>query len=371
MSIVKLLRVLYRCIRFVLFQFDPEKIHDMISGFIKVLGFLIRNGSGQNKLLKITLCNQFLNCPMVMAAGFDKNGDLVNGLHSFGFGLTEVGTFTKKSQAGNPKPRLFRITSHHALFNRMGFNNHGIEKGLDKLAKSRYPFAISIGKSKETPVEQAVEDYIEILETIEHLRYTDLRKKIVYIAINVSSPNTPGLRLLQNKKYIKDLIVKCKQVSELPLFVKFSPDFSSMKEFETTLAAALEAGVNGVIVTNTSSDEALTQCVPEAIRKAGGGLSGLPVTEKSEKYLTSALKLCRGVIPVLSSGGIMSPEDVWKRLEMGASAVQIYTGFIYNGPGFIKESIDYVENKLQQGGFQSLSDYQRRTHLKNRKVQKK
>jgi dihydroorotate dehydrogenase len=239
----------------------------------------------------------------------------------------------------------------------MGFNNPGIKEGLEHLRKARYPFSVSIGKSKETPVEQAAEDYVEILKTIEMSRYTEVKKKIVYIAINISSPNTPGLRLLQNKKYIKELIGQCKKTSNLPLFVKFSPDFSSIAEFETTLKAALKAGVDGVIVTNTTSDERLTKCVAEDIRKNGGGLSGLPLTQKSEEYLQSALKICKDAIPVISSGGVMSGEDVLKRLQWGAAAVQVYTGFIYNGSAFVKDCTKYMNTMIVESGCKSLDEF--------------
>lgn len=353
-------RFFYPGIRYVFFKFDPEKIHDRISFLIKISGFINRRKNKKNSGLNIYLGKHELLNPVGMAAGFDKKGDLVNGLHSFGFGLTEVGTFTKRYQAGNEKPRLFRIPEQFALFNRMGFNNPGIQKGLEKLRKARYPFAISIGKSKETPVERAADDYLEILETIEKKKYIEIKNKIVYIAINISSPNTPGLRLLQDEAYIKNLISRCKSASDLPLFVKFSPDFQSLKEFEIVLSAALKAGISGAIVTNTSSDPVVTHIVAEEIRSIGGGLSGQPLKEKSEQYLQSAVKICSSSIPVISSGGIMSREDVWKRLEMGASAVQIYTGFIYQGPSFVQECLEYVSAKLREHGCESLSEYRRK-----------
>ncbi|MDH4262557.1 MAG: quinone-dependent dihydroorotate dehydrogenase [Spirochaetia bacterium] len=355
-------KLFYRTIRYFLFKIDPESVHHFVSYFIKIKGFLFLffKPKRSSQVLDIDLCNVSLFNPIAMAAGFDKNGDMVNGLNSFGFGFTEVGTFTKKIQTGNPRPRLFRVPSQYALFNRMGFNNPGIEKGLENLRNARFYFAVSIGKSKETPVEQAVDDYVEILKTIELSRYKDVKKKIIYIAINISSPNTPGLRLLQNKKYIKDLIDQCKKTSDLPLFIKFSPDFSSIREFETTLHSALKAGINGVIVTNTTSDETITRYVADDIRKAGGGLSGLPLAQKSELYLKSALKICKGKVPVISSGAVMSKEDILRRLQWGASVVQVYTGFIYNGPTFVKDCLKYVISKINESGYPGLIDYQKK-----------
>ena len=348
-------KTVYRFIRNIFFRFDLEFIHGVVSVFLEFTGLFfnisLRNNQGYR------FCNQNLANPIGLAAGFDKNGNLVNGLSLLHFGLVETGTFTKSAQSGNPLPRLFRIPSHQALFNRMGFNNPGIEKGIENLRKARYPFAVSIGKSKETSVDKAAEDYVSILRVIELPENRDVKNRIVYIAINISSPNTPGLRLLQNKTYIRNLIAECRKESNLPLFVKFSPDFSNMREFNSTLTAAVKAGINGVIVTNTTSDQGITGCVPPEIRNNGGGLSGQPLTKKSEEYLKAAMKICGTNIPVISSGGIMNLEDVWKRLESGASLVQLYTGFIYNGPWFVQECIKYINFKIQQNGFTNFNEY--------------
>jgi len=367
---------LYFCIRFVLFRFDPEVVHDVVSYILRLMGFFaglvsrlhLRSKNPLEGLLQTRVGRHVLPGPVFMAAGFDKNGSLVNGLHTFGFGLAEVGTFTLRAQAGNPRPRLFRIPAEKALFNRMGFNNPGIEKGLENLRRARYPFAISIGKSKETPVEKAAEDYEEILKTMESTRFRTVKNHIVYVAINISSPNTPGLRQLQDKTWVLDLVKRCKKITELPLFVKFAPDFSTMGEFENTLKAALKAGADGVIVTNTTSDEKLTGCVAEEIRKNGGGLSGKPLTARSGEYLEAALGICKGAVPVISSGGVMSAEEIARRLKTGASAVQVYTGFIYNGPCFVKEATDYLEEEIQEGGFLSLAQYQAKPRARSKTI---
>ncbi|MDH4198916.1 MAG: quinone-dependent dihydroorotate dehydrogenase [Spirochaetia bacterium] len=353
-----MINFLYKTIRPLIFLLYPETVHELASFWIKVVAKLRRHSfSGKNNL-ETKLFSHTISVPVGMAAGFDKKGDLVNGLRALDFAVVETGTFTKSYQKGNEKPRVFRIPEQQALFNRMGFNNPGIQKGLQYLEKARHPFAISIGKSRDTPLEDAVDDYTEILEMIENYPNFRLRERIVYIAINVSSPNTPGLRMLQNKKYIASLIARCRRVTKIPLLIKFSPDFTDFREYEDILKSAIKSGVHGVIVTNTTSDENIVTCVPDKIRNRGGGLSGYPLKMKSGEYLKRTLRICKGKIPVISSGGVMEPEDVWKRLEMGASLVQIYTGFIYNGPGFAAQCADYVQKKILEKGFKSFAEYQ-------------
>lgn len=264
-----------------------------------------------------------------VAAGFDKNARVARGLGCLGFGHVEVGTLTPRPQAGNPKPRIFRLPEDGALINRMGFPNEGARSAVSRLqelhetteAGSRPVIGVSLGKQKETPLEDAAEDYRQVLDLV--YPYAD------YVAVNVSSPNTPGLRELQGGRWIEELLKGLMERGrERPLFVKIAPDLSP-EEIDEILEAVEASGAAGVIATNTTvSREGLHS--PK--RNEAGGLSGRPVAERSTEVIAQIHRATGGKLPIFGVGGIFTPDDVRAKRDAGASVVQLYTGLVYEGP---------------------------------------
>jgi dihydroorotate dehydrogenase len=284
----------------------------------------------QRKLFGLTFRN-----PVGLAAGFDKDAKLIDELSCFGFGFIEIGTLTPKAQAGNVKPRLFRLPDDQALINRMGFNNEGAVKAVErlKLRKSKIIVGGNIGKNKNTPNEKALDDYgycVEILYPV-----------VDYFVVNVSSPNTPGLRVLQEKEPLRKLLtyVKSLVLSKLepkPVLLKISPDLT-VEQLDDVITILKETKTDGVIATNTTlSREGITTPKDTLDSIGSGGVSGRPLNKQSNemiKYLRSQLG---PDYPIIGVGGIMSVSDAVDKLKAGADLVQIYTGFIYEGPGFVK-----------------------------------
>jgi dihydroorotate dehydrogenase len=299
--------------------------------------------------------------PVGLAAGYDKDGVAWRGLSTLGFGHIEIGTVTPLPQPGSPKPRIFRMVEDEAVINRMGFPGKGSASVVMSLRRStrrqginlwtgarrsiatRRPasviLGVNIGKNKQTPNEEAVFDYLELLQNF--APFAD------YLAINVSSPNTVDLRRLQGRAALEELLTQLasqrkleqeKLEKHLPLLVKLAPDLGEA-ELEEALDVILRTGMDGVIVTNTSLSRQELQSVH---RNETGGLSGKPLRSLSESVLGSTLKKLDGQLPVISVGGIMSPEDAKRRLELGAALVQVYTGMIYAGPGLVKKIIRAV-----------------------------
>ena len=271
-----------------------------------------------------------------LAAGLDKNGDHIDALAACGFGFVEIGTVTPRPQSGNPKPRLFRLADDEAIINRMGFNNEGVDYLVNNVRKSRRNciIGINIGKNKDTPLENAVDDYVNAFDRVyEHADY---------ITVNISSPNTPGLRELQHGEELNRLLSTLKQrQSELsnvhgykPLAVKIAPDLSDdeVRELADTLLAN---EIDAVIATNTTNQRPQLKCVKLANEQ--GGLSGRPVQDASDHVLKVLVESLDGRMPVIAVGGIMEPEDAIRKLRLGASLVQIYTGFVYAGPHLINK----------------------------------
>jgi dihydroorotate dehydrogenase len=270
--------------------------------------------------------------PVGLAAGFDKDGRYVDALFKLGFGFIEIGTLTPKPQLGNPKPRLFRIEEEQAIINCMGFNNRGIDAAITELEKKCFPgiLGISIGKNKDTPLEEAISDYRYGLEKA--------YKIADYIAINISSPNTLGLRSLQEEGYLHSFLAELKKTQQMlstkhqkytPLAVKVSPDLSA-NDLQHFARLALDFGIDGIIATNTTIDRPFPK--GHRAHTLNGGLSGAPLRQKSEHTLVFLSQCLQGKIPIIATGGMMTPKDAKRRLALGASLVQLYSGLVFYGP---------------------------------------
>lgn len=270
-----------------------------------------------------------------LAAGFDKNAYIYEEMGLLGFGFIEIGTVTPRPQEGNPQPRLFRLSKDKALINRMGFNNKGVDYVAERLKKNPSSLLIggNIGKNKTTPNEKAVEDYLTCL--------VKLHPYVDYFTVNVSSPNTPNLRDLQNKEKLAEilnpLMVENKKLGRKPLFLKIAPDIS-MELLDEIIELTLETGISGLIATNTTISREGLKTGKEDLKEIGdGGLSGAPLKNRSTEIIKYISKKSNRSIPLIASGGIMSGEDALEKINAGASLVQVYTGLIYKGPKLIKE----------------------------------
>ena len=329
---------MYSILNQILFATDPEWAHDFTISFLSKAGKIFGPSAPLDGRIVKFAGLEFKNA-IGLAAGLDKNAVAISGLSMFGFGHIEVGTVTPKPQSGNSKPRLFRLVEDRGLINRFGFNNDGI----DVLAKrlDAHPFkgilGVNIGKNKTTSNDEAARDYLICLKRSANV--------CDYVTVNVSSPNTPGLRNLASADKILDLIkplIDCRhnlrnrRGGHLPLFVKLSPDFGD-DDLCYVLEALVSNGIDGVVLTNTTVERVNLN---NKNRKEAGGLSGAPLAPKSEHCLRVASKYLSGSLPIISAGGIMSPDCCLKRLKLGASLVQIYSGVVYNGPKFVRMAIE-------------------------------
>lgn len=327
----------------IFFLFDPEKIHHFV---FKTLRFFMRipgiknltAGIYQvkNKKLERTVFGITFQNPVGLAAGFDKDAKLYNELAAFGFGFIEIGTLTPVPQPGNPKPRLFRLPQDQALINRMGFNNGGIAEAVERLKKRKTNVIIggNIGKNKNTSNENAVDDYEKCFEAL--FPYVD------YFVVNVSSPNTPNLRELQDKEPLTALLsrmieLKKSKPSQKPILLKIAPDLTE-SQLDEIIEIVIQTGIDGIIATNTTIARNNLKTSDKVLSEIGaGGLSGLPVKDKSTAVIKYICGKSNNAFPVIAVGGIHTAQDAIEKLEAGASLVQIYTGFIYEGPGLVKK----------------------------------
>jgi len=337
---------MYKLIRPLLFSIDAEKIHHLVfkllqvkgkvPGFKSLLRILFDKNDPrlQGKFMGLTFKNR-----VGLAAGFDKNALLIDELACFGFGFVEIGTLTPKPQAGNDRPRLFRLPNDHALINRMGFNNDGVGQAVERLKKRKSNVIVggNIGKNKITPNEEALNDYSYCVD--------QLYPHVDYFVINVSSPNTPGLRELQEREPLRNLLLHVKKMIEVkpglkPVLLKIAPDLSTT-QLDDIISIVIETKLDGIIATNTTISREGLMTEPDVVDLIGaGGLSGKPLTERSleiVKYLRA--KLGKDFV-IIGSGGIMTPKDALDRLNAGADLVQVYTGFIYEGPGIVKRILE-------------------------------
>lgn len=322
--------MLYQLTKPVLFALDPEKAHQLALWGFKHLGGLMAANMHYKpvKVMGLHFPNR-----VGLAAGFDKNGQAIEALFKCGFGHLEVGTLTPKPQAGNPKPRLFRLTRDHAIINRMGFNNHGVDAFMSQPKPVRAGIlGVNIGKNKATPESEAINDYVYGLE---HVYLT-----ADYVTINVSSPNTPNLRALEKGEKLGQLLsilsehrkaLEDKHQKRVPLVVKLSPDLED-DELKASCEQILRCQLDGIIATNTTLAR---DSLKSPQKTESGGLSGKPLTEKATDVVFKLNNYCQGAVPIIAAGGIMSVKDAAAKIQAGASLVQIYTGFIYYGPSLV------------------------------------
>ncbi|MFN8255096.1 MAG: quinone-dependent dihydroorotate dehydrogenase [Bacteroidales bacterium] len=330
-------------IRPILFKFAPEQIHNFVFTCFKIAkclpgaGFLVRKlFRVHHPVLEKELFGLKFPNPVGLAAGLDKDAIVFDMLGNLGFGFVEIGTLTPIAQPGNPKPRLFRLKKDKALINRMGFNNQGVENAIRKLKKKKSNLIIggNIGKNKNTPNEKAIDDYI--------VAYNALYPYVDYFAINISSPNTPNLRELQEKEPLKKLLETLRDLNiampkPKPVLLKIAPDLT-FGQIDDIIEIVQQTSTSGIIATNTTiTRENLSYSNAEVESFGTGGLSGQPLKNKSTEIIRYIVKKSGNKIPVIGVGGIMSASDAIEKLEAGASLVQIYTGFIYEGPALIKE----------------------------------
>ena len=288
-----------------------------------------------NKKLERNVFGLNFSSPVGLAAGFDKNAKLINELDAFGFSFIEIGTVTPKAQYGNKKPRLFRLSKDKALINRMGFNNDGLGKIVYRLKNKKTNVIIggNIGKNKITPLEKSVEDYEKC--------FNDLFKYVDYFVLNVSSPNTPQLRELQRKDKLEVLISSIQSInnakpSPKPILVKISPDLD-FADVDGVITLIKKYNIAGIVATNSTNKRDGLKTNVNKVKNIGlGGLTGFPIKDMSTNMIKYIYQKSSGSIPIIAVGGIMSPDDAIEKIEAGASLVQLYTGFIYEGPLLIK-----------------------------------
>lgn len=341
-------------IRPLLFGIDPEKVHHFSFIFLKLstqipfFAYFARK-SFQYKSPKLSQELWGLNFenPIGLAAGFDKDAVLGEKFSHFGFGFLELGTVTPRAQVGNPQKRLFRLPKDKAIINRMGFNNSGVEVVLDRLKKMKREGIIigaNIGKNKDTPNERAVEDY--------EICFNKLFDWVDYFVVNVSSPNTPGLRSLQEKEPLTKLLKHLQDLNQLrtnpkPLLLKIAPDLTN-EQLDDIVEVARTTKLSGLIATNTTISREGLETEETKVKAIGvGGLSGKPLTERATEVIRYLYEKTDGELVLIGVGGIMSPADAQARLEAGASLIQVYTGFVYEGPSFVKRILKVLDREIK------------------------
>jgi dihydroorotate dehydrogenase len=340
--------------RKLLFHLDPERAHALAAGALRVLGST--GGVARPRpdaALRVRCLGLDFESPLGMAAGFDKGEVLVRGLHALGFGHVEVGTITPRPQAGNEPPRLFRLPEHRALINRMGFNNQGVDACGERLSRlpreGRGIVGVNVGRNKSTPNERAADDYLAAIDGLH--RWAD------YLVVNLSSPNTPGLRELQERGALERLLGACVDRARplgKPLLVKLAPDLAP-QALDEAVDVAVACGASGIIATNTTlqrpGDVAAHPRAGEA-----GGLSGAPLAPLALASLRRAFARAARRIPVVGVGGIMDAAGAWARIRAGASLVQIYTGLIYAGPALPRRVLEELPELMRRDGFGSIEE---------------
>lgn len=326
-------------IRPILFKFDPEEVHHFTFSVLKNFGFLTRlflPKSIEDKRLEREVFGLKFKNPVGLAAGFDKNAVLFNELGDLGFGFVEIGTVTPKAQAGNPKKRLFRLIEDGGIINRMGFNNDGLEAAIEKLKGNKGKIVIggNIGKNTNTSPENYTQDYLECFE--------GLHPYVDYFVLNVSCPNVGSHAKLEDVEYLRELITEVKKINQSkpvqkPILLKIAPDLNN-NQLDEIIELIAETKIDGIVVSNTSVNREGLKTSMEVLQQIGnGGLSGKPIRERSTKMIKYLSDKSNRAFPIIGVGGIHSAKDALEKLDAGASLVQLYTGFIYEGPQLIND----------------------------------
>ena len=342
----------YNAIKPLLFKLEPESAHHLAECVLRMPNIcqplfkpFKKSHFIKDKILHQELFGrEFLN-PVGLGAGFDKNATMIRGVEILGFGYTEIGTVTPKPQAGNPKPRMFRHIEEETIQNAMGFNNEGSEAVVKRL-KKRFPFTtpigVNIGKNKLTSESDAISDYTSLIKDFDGLGD--------YFVINISSPNTPGLRDLQNEEFIGKLFAQAKALTKMPILLKIAPDMA-IEDAVALTKMAVEKGADGIIATNTTIDYSLVKN-PKDI----GGLSGAVLKEKSFKIFEAIAKELYGKTTLISVGGIDSADEAYRRIKAGASLVQILSGIIFHGPDMIMNLNNGLIELLKADGYSNITE---------------
>lgn len=341
----------YESIKPLLFKLQPESAHHLAESVLRLPNicqipfnpFLKSHFVTDDILTQNIFGKEFLN-PVGLGAGFDKNATMIRGMQILGFGFTEIGTVTPKPQDGNPKPRMFRHIKEETLQNAMGFNNEGAYKVIKRL-QQRFPFCtpigINIGKNKVTSENEAINDYTHLIKVFDGLGD--------YFVINISSPNTPGLRDLQNEEFIGKLFSEAKALTDMPILLKIAPDMEIEDAVELT-KMAVEKGADGIIATNTTVDYSLVK-EPKDI----GGLSGAVLKEKSFQIFDAIAEELFGKTVLISVGGIDSAKEAYRRIKAGASLIQIYSGLVFHGPDMIMNLNKELITLIKADGYENIT----------------
>ncbi|MCW8894422.1 MAG: quinone-dependent dihydroorotate dehydrogenase [Sulfurimonas sp.] len=342
----------YQSIKPLLFKLQPENAHHVAECVLRLpnicqipFNSFLESHFVTNDILTQELFGRtFLN-PVGLGAGFDKNATMIRGMQVLGFGFTEIGTVTPKAQEGNPKPRMWRHVEEETIQNAMGFNNEGLLK-VQKRLKQRYPFTtpigVNIGKNKVTPDSEAINDYTTLIKALHALGD--------YLVINISSPNTPGLRDLQNEEFITRLFAEAKAITDKPILLKIAPDMS-IEDAVALTTMAVEKGADGIIATNTTVDYSLVKSPYDK-----GGLSGAVLKQKSFEIFEAIAKELYGKTTLISVGGIDSAEEAYRRIKAGASLVQILSGLVFHGPDMIMNINKKLTELIKADGYSNITE---------------
>ena len=342
----------YQSIKPWLFKLEPETAHHVAECVLRLpnicqipFNSFLESHFITNDVLTQELFGRTFYNPVGLGAGFDKNATMIRGMQILGFGFTEIGTVTPKPQEGNPKPRMWRHPEEETLQNAMGFNNEGLLK-VQKRLKERYPFTtpigVNIGKNKVTAESEAINDYTTLVKALHELGD--------YLIINISSPNTPGLRDLQNEEFITRLFAEAKAITDKPILLKIAPDMS-IEDAVSLTKMAVEKGADGIIATNTTVDYSLVKSPYDK-----GGLSGAVLKQKSFEIFEAIAKELYGRTTLISVGGIDSAEEAYKRIKAGASLVQILSGLVFHGPDMIKNINIELTELIKADGYANITE---------------
>jgi dihydroorotate dehydrogenase len=342
----------YETIKKLMFNFEPETAHKIAELGLKTIGkckmlnnYMVSKNFVSDQILTQEVFGKKFYNPIGLGAGFDKNAALIDSMMAMGFGFTEIGTMTPQPQDGNPKPRLFRYPEYESIQNAMGFNNHGsyeVGVNLKKVYPNILPIGASIGKNKITPENEALKDYETLIKN-----FKDISD---YMVVNISSPNTPNLRDLQNEEFIKSVFSLAKELTDTPILLKIAPDMAHETAI-TLCKTAVENGADGIIATNTTQDYSL---LPNP--KDFGGLSGRVLSDKSYEIFKAIAKELHDKTTLISVGGISDAQDIYRRIKAGATLVQIYSAFIFQGPSMCKTmNLELIE-LLKADGYNHISE---------------